>query len=87
MNKEELRQKRKIAYQEAKTRRKADPRYRALKEKLKQERKAKYQAYRQEQKDLKVKKREEKDAELMAQLKTASSREDSMPKIYLYLVT
>lgn len=79
MDKEQLRQKRKEAYQQAKAKRDADPRYQALKEKIKQERRAKYQAMREKNKNekrkAKLKKRAEKDAALLALLMPASELE------------
>ncbi len=76
MDKEELRQKRKDAYQKAKAKRDADPKYQALKEKVKEARKAKYRAFQDQRKTAKEedrkKRRAEKDAALMALLKPAS---------------
>lgn len=75
-SKEELRQKRKEAYQKAKAKRDADPRYQALKEKVKQDRKDKYRAFQDQQKQAKLeakqRKRAEKDAALMALMMPAS---------------
>lgn len=83
MDKEQLRQKRKEAYQNAKAKRDADPRYQALKEKVKQERKAKYRAFQDGQKrtklEAKQKKRAEKDAALMALMMPASELKERMP--------
>jgi hypothetical protein len=79
LSKEDLRQKRKEAYQKAKARRDADPRYQALKEKVKQERKDKYRAFQNQQKrtklEAKQKVRAEKDAALMALVMPASKLE------------
>jgi hypothetical protein len=79
LSKEEIRQKRKDAYQKAKAKRDADPRYQALKEKVKQDRKAKYRAFQDQQKraklEAKQKKRAEKDAALMALFIPASELE------------
>jgi hypothetical protein len=84
LDKQELRDKRKEAYQKAKDRRDADPRYQALKEQLKQDRKAKYRAFKGQQKkakeEAKQKKRAEKDAALMAFFKPASELEKSSSK-------
>lgn len=67
--KEALRLKRKEAYQKAKAKRDADPRFIALKEKLKEERKAKYREFNDAQKKAKLeakrKRIAEKDAALM----------------------
>jgi|HubBroStandDraft_6_1064221.scaffolds.fasta_scaffold1040291_1 hypothetical protein len=60
MNKEELKAKRKEAYQKAKEKRDLDPKYIALKEKARQERKAQYQEY-------KNKLKQEKEAERQKQ--------------------
>jgi hypothetical protein len=79
MTKEEIRQKRKEAYQQAKAKRDADPRYQALKEKVKEERKAKYRVFKDQQKKEKLaakqKRIAEKDAALMALIMPASSLE------------
>lgn len=79
MTKEELRQKRKEAYQKAKAKRDADPRYQLLKEKVKQEQKAKYRAFKDQQKkeklEAKQKRIAEKDAVLMALVMPASELE------------
>jgi hypothetical protein len=76
LNKEELRLRRKKAYQEAKAKRDADPKYQALKEKLKQDRKAKYRAIKDQMKKEKLEARQkriaEKDAALMALMFPAS---------------
>jgi hypothetical protein len=53
-SKEELRQKRKEAYQKGKAKRDADPLYQALKEKVKQDRKDKYRAFQDQQKQAKL---------------------------------
>jgi hypothetical protein len=82
LSKEELRQKRKEAYQKAKAKRDADPRYQALKEKVKQDRKEKYREFQDQQKkeklEVKQKKRAEKDAALMALVMPASKLESSI---------
>jgi redox-sensitive bicupin YhaK (pirin superfamily) len=82
--KEELRQKRKEAYQRAKAKRDADPRYQALKEKIKQDRKNKYRVFKGQQKQAKLeaelKKRAEKDAALMSLLMPASELENKAPE-------
>jgi hypothetical protein len=79
MTKEELRQKRKEAYQQAKAKRNADPRYQALKQRIKAERKAKYRALKDQQKkeklEAKQKRIAEKDAALMALVMPASNLE------------
>jgi hypothetical protein len=62
-SKEELRQKRKEAYQRAKTKRDADPRYQALKEKAKAERRAKYRAFKDAQKQARLLAKQERIAE------------------------
>lgn len=84
LSKEEIRQKRKEAYQKAKAKRDADPCYQALKEKVKQDRKAKYRAFQDRQKraklEAKQKKRAEKDAALMALFIPASELEKSLTK-------
>ncbi len=68
--KEALRLKRKGAYQKAKAKRDADPRFIALKEKLKENRKAKCRAFKDAQKKAKLEAKQkriaEKDAALMA---------------------
>lgn len=78
-NKEELREKQREAYRQAKAKRDADPRYQAMKEKAKLERRAKYRAIKDEQKRAKLevqqKKRAEKDAALMALMMPASNLE------------
>lgn len=71
--KEEIRQKRKEAYQKAKAKRDADPRYQALKEKIKQDRKAKYQAYRN-------KIRKEKEAE---EQKRRASKDEALKAFFV----
>ena len=80
LSKEELRQKRKEAYQKAKAKRDADPKYQALKEQVKAKRKAKYQAFKVEQKskkqETKDKKQAQKDAALMVLMFPASQLED-----------
>jgi type III secretory pathway component EscR len=79
MTKEELRQKRKEAYQQAKAKRDADPRYQQLLEKVKEKRKAKYRAFKDQQKKEKIEAKQkriaEKDAALMALVKPASELE------------
>lgn len=84
--KEELRQKRKEAYQMAKAKRDADPRYQALKNKISQERKAKYRAFQDQKKkakaEAKERKQTEKDAALKSMVMPASDLEE---KIILYL--
>lgn len=81
MTKEELRQKRKEAYQQAKANRDADPRYQALIERAKLERQKKYRAARNQQREekrtAKQKRIAEKDAALMALLMPASHLEKS----------
>lgn len=76
---EELRQKRKLAYQKAKAKRDADPRYIALKEKLKQDRKAQYRAFKDQHKKEKLEAKNKriagKDAALMALVMPASNLE------------
>ncbi len=76
MDKEALRQKRKEAYQKAKAKRDADPKYQTLKELMNETRRAKYSAFQNQKKkakeDERKKKRAEKDAALMALLKPAS---------------
>ena len=83
-NKEEIRQKRKDAYQKAKAKRDADPRYQALKEKVKQDRKDKHRAFKDQQKkerlDAKQKRVAEKDAALMALMMPASLLEQQIHK-------
>jgi hypothetical protein len=78
--KEALRLKRKEAYQKAKAKRDADPRFIALKEKLKEDRKAKYRAYKDAQKKAKLEAKEkridEKDAALMVLVIKASDLEE-----------
>ena len=77
--KEEIRQKRKEAYQKAKAKRDADPRYQALKEKVKQDRKDKYLAHRNKIKKAKEEekqcRRAAKDEALKAFFVTASELE------------
>lgn len=77
--KEEIRQKRKEAYQKAKVKRDADPRYQALKEKVKQDRKAKYQAFKKRKKmtneEEKSKARAARDEALKAFFVTADELE------------
>ncbi|MCA9508572.1 MAG: hypothetical protein KC505_09140 [Myxococcales bacterium] len=79
LTKEELRQKRKEAYQKAKAKRDADPQFQALKEKMKEARKEKYRAHRDKIKkakeEEKQKKRAEKDASLMVFFKSDSELE------------
>lgn len=79
MDKEQLRQKRKEAYQKAKARRDADPQYQALKEKMKQARKSRYSAFKKRQKEIKAldkqKRIEEKDNLLKQMLIPASQLE------------
>lgn len=76
MDKEELRKRRKEAYQNAKAKRDADPRYQAIKEKANAERKAKYREIKEQQKKAKREAKEkriaEKDAVLMALIMKAS---------------
>jgi hypothetical protein len=78
--KENLRQKRKEAYQKAKAKRDADPRYQALKEKAKAERREKYRAFKEWQKQAKLlakqKKIAEKDAVLMGMVMRGKEWED-----------
>lgn len=78
--KDELRQKRKEAYQKAKAKRDADPRYQLMKEKVKEQRKAKYRAFKDQQKkeklEAKQKRIAEKDAALMALVMPASKLEN-----------
>jgi hypothetical protein len=73
---EELRQKRKEAYQKAKAKRDEDPKYQALKEKYKRERKAQYRVVRDRERAVKQlakqKRITEKDAALMALMMPAS---------------
>ena len=79
MDKEELRKKRKEAYQKAKAKRDADPKYQALKERMNEARRAKYRAFQEQKKkakeDERKRKRAEKDAALMALMKLASQLE------------
>lgn len=82
--KEELRQKRKEAYQKAKAKRDADPKYQAMKEQAKQARKDQYRAFRDRRKkaaqDEKEKIRAEQDAALMALMRPASELEADAAK-------
>ena len=75
-SKEELRQRRKEAYQKAKAKRDADPRYQAMKEKAKLDRRAAYQKFKEQQKSAKLEEKQkriaEKDAALMALVIPAS---------------
>lgn len=79
MDKEALRQKWKEAYQKAKAKRDADPKYQALKERMNEARRAKYRNFQDQKKkakdDERKKKRTEKDAALMALMKPASQLE------------
>lgn len=89
LTKEQIREKRKALYQQAKAKRDADPHYQALKENAKLERRKKYREYADQQKqeklDEKLKKRAQKDALLMEMIKPASSLDDTQP-VHLYLV-
>lgn len=77
--KEELRRRRKDAYQKAKALRDSDPHYQALKEQQKQERRAAYRALKEQRDHEKLRaKREriaEKDKALMALMITATELE------------
>lgn len=79
MDKDELRQRRKEAYQQAKAKRDADPRYQALKEKANADRRAQYRTFKEQQKKAKREEKEkriaEKDAVLMALVMKASDLE------------
>ena len=79
MDKEQLRKWRQEAYQKAKARREADPRYQELKERAKEQRRAQYRAYKdakmQKKLEAKRKKIAEKDAALMLLIKRASELE------------
>lgn len=76
MDKDELHQRRKEAYQQAKAKRDADPRYQALKEKANADRRKQYRAFKDQQKKVKREAREkriaEKDAVLMELIMKAS---------------
>lgn len=79
ISKEELRQKRKEAYQKAKEKRDADPHYQALREKAKTARREAYRAFKEQQKNIKLEEKRkrvaEKDLALMALLFKASDLE------------
>lgn len=74
--KEEMRQRRREAYQKAKAERDADPHYQALKQKAKDERKKKYQDFKNQHNAVKRAAKEkriaEKDAALMELVRFAS---------------
>lgn len=81
-DKEQIRQKRKEAYQKAKAERDADPSYQALKEEAKQARKAKYRALKNQEKMKKLEEKKQriakKDAALMEFFISASELEKKL---------
>jgi hypothetical protein len=83
INKDECKQKRKEAYQKAKAKREADPKYIEAKAKYKQLKKAKYKAIKEKIKNSKIDQKaynqEQRDKELMALVKRASDLEKSAP--------
>lgn len=76
MNKEEISKKRKEAYEKAKRKRDADPRYQEMKEKFKQKRRDEYRAAKEKQKNKKLEEKRakirEKDAVLLEIITNAS---------------
>ncbi len=79
-NKEFLRDIKKEAYQKAKAKRDADPRYQEFKERAKEQRKVQYRAIKERQKQEKLEAKQkriaEKDASLMAFVMPGSSLEN-----------
>lgn len=69
MDKDELKKRRREAYQKAKARRDADPRYQELKEKIKQQRKAHYRALKDKRKQAKEAEKQQQQAQKEETLK------------------